>query len=592
MDKMTPDRKIAALRAEIEKASVDGFIVPHTDEYLSEYLPACAERLAWLTGFTGSSGYAVILKDRAVVMTHGIYTIQIRREVDQSVYMIDDFTVTPIGQWIAANAPKGSVIGYDPRLHTRAQIEQFSAQVSQNEIALTPVTSNPIDAIWHDRPAPPQGRVTIFPDAVAGASSLEKRRKIAGKMREESLSSVVITRADSVCWLLNVRGSDIPYNPLVLSNLILHASGEVDWYVSAAKITPEIRNSLGADIRIHPEEAFEPALAHLSGTVQVDPDRSPLAAETILKRNGIKTYDGKDPCVMPRACKTLPEQKAMKQAHVRDGIAVTKFLHWLDCQDFEKTHHTELSLVAKLEEFRKGIDSYMGPSFETISGWADNGAVIHYRVSPETDKKITTGSFYLVDSGGQYEWGTTDITRTIAIGTVGAEEKNAYTRVMKGHIAVASARMDGIFDGAELDKRARRFLQEDGKDYAHGTGHGVGCFLAVHEEATYVAPKSVGITFRPGMIISNEPGYYLEDRFGIRLENLMLCQEDEADDSLYWETITLAPFDLRPIDWSLMTPEETAWLKDYHSRVFDTLSPFMTSEELDWLREVCFSYFE
>lgn len=588
--KATKD-KLAALRAELKNRNLDGWIVPHSDEYLSEYLPESAERLAWLTGFTGSSGYAIILADRAVVMTHGIYTIQIRKEVDASVYEIDDFTQTPLGIWIAEAAKEGARIGYDPRLHTRTQIEPIAAKAAEKNIILQAVKENPVDAIWSDRPAAPKGQVSLFPDRIAGRTSAEKRTTIAAQLKEEKLSSLVVTQSDSICWLLNVRGEDIPYNPLVLSNLILHADSTADWYVDPDKLADEVKSGLGPDIRIHAPENFDEDLKKLKGPVQIDPNRSPMEAGNILKEAGIETHDAKDPCVLPKAIKTLSEQRAMKQAHVRDGIAVSRFLHWLDCQDFSKTRHTELSCAEKLEEFRKGHESYRGPSFATISGWADHGAIIHYRVTPETDQEITGNNLYLLDSGGQYEYGTTDITRTIVIGDIDDETRNAFTRVLKGHIAVASAVMDETMDGAALDKLARVPLLEDGKDYAHGTGHGVGCMLAVHEEAVYVAPKSVGAFFKPGMIVSNEPGYYLENHFGIRHENLMLCHENEADGTLYWETITVVPFDLRGVNWDLITEREKEWLENYHRHVYETLSPFLQSIELDWLRDVCFSYF-
>ncbi|MBE2191453.1 MAG: aminopeptidase P family protein [Alphaproteobacteria bacterium] len=583
--------KLTSLRATLKDQNLNGLVVPHADEFLSEYLPQNAERLAWLTGFTGSAGYAVVLTDKAVAMTHGIYEIQIRKQVDQTLYSIEDFTKCPIGDWLAANAKSGSVIGYDPRLMTRQQIEMIEKKTSESGIKLKPVTQNPIDAIWTDRPSAPLGQVELFPDNIAGATSLEKRQKIAEDLKTEKISSVVITQSDSICWLLNVRGSDIDYNPLVLSSLILHKDGHANWYVDARKIPQDVVTRLGKDIRICSPDDFETDLKKSTSPVQIDPQRSPMVAETVLKESGIEKVDGKDPCVLPKSIKTQSEQRAIKQAHIRDGIAVTKFLHWLDCQDFKKIDLTEIDLEKKLEEFRQGHASYRGNSFGTISGWASNGAIIHYHATPESNQRITSDNLYLVDSGGQYEYGTTDITRTIVIGKIDQETKNCFTRVLKGHIAVASAVMDDTLDGASLDKLARASLQEDGKDYAHGTGHGVGCFLAVHEEATYIAPRSTGEVFKSGMLLSNEPGYYREDHFGIRHENLMLCQENE-DGTLYWETITVVPFDLRGVDWALITDAEKKWLESYHSHVFETISPYLYSEEVDWLREVCFSYFE
>ncbi|OIN85468.1 MAG: hypothetical protein AUJ12_09150 [Alphaproteobacteria bacterium CG1_02_46_17] len=588
----TPAEKLSALRAELKNQNLDGFIVPHADEFQSEYLPPNAERLAWLTGFTGSSGSAVILQDTAVAITNGIYHVQIGKQVDPDSYQIvvaDSSDKNPIGNWIAGNAASGSVIGYDPRLFTRSQIAKYAEESTKKNIKLVSVDQNPLDLIWADRPASPLGRVDLFPDVIAGSTSHEKRHKLAADLKQEKISSVVITQADSICWLLNVRGSDIAYNPLVLSNLVLHDDGSVDWYVDRRKVPSHVPAALGDEVRLHGPENFEKDLTALKGAVQVDPQRSSLVAETILKKAGIETLDGKDPCVLPKSLKTKAEQQAIKQAHIRDGIAVTKFLHWLDCQDFSKNILTEMDLADKLKEFRKGHASYLGPSFNTISGWAANGADVHYHVTAQSNQQITGDNLYLVDSGGQYEYGTTDITRTIVIGDINEDTKDSFTRVLKGHIAVASAVMDDTFDGASLDELARAPLIENGKNYSHGTGHGVGCYLAVHEETTYISPGSKGLTFKPGMVLSNEPGYYLKDHYGIRHENLMLCQERD-DGKLYWETITLVPFDLRGVDWKLIEPPEKDWLRSYHTHVFETLSPYLLSEELDWLREVCFSY--
>ncbi len=590
----TSAEKLSALRAELKKQNIDGFIIPHSDEFQSEYLPENAERLAWLTGFTGSSGTAIVLQDKAAAITNGIYHVQIGKQVDPKSFepvVADSSDPNPIGNWIAANASPGIMIGYDPRLFTRAQIAKYNGEAAKKNITLVPVDQNPVDLIWTDRPAAPIGQVDLFPDAIAGATSREKRHKLAAGLKQEKVSSVVITQADSICWLLNIRGSDIAFNPLVLSNLILHDDGSVDWYVDPRKVPPHVPTALGDEVRLHAPENYEKDLTTLKGAVQVDPQRSSLVAETILKKSGIEIVDGKDPCVLPKSLKTKSEQQAIKQAHIRDGIAVTKFLHWLDCQDFSKDYLTEMDLADKLQEFRKGHASYLGPSFNTISGWASNGADVHYHVTAQSNQKITGDNLYLVDSGGQYEYGTTDITRTIVIGNVDQDTKDSFTRVLKGHIAVASAVMDDTFDGASLDALARVALIENGKNFSHSTGHGVGCYLAVHEEATYISPNSKGLTFKPGMVLSNEPGYYLKDHYGIRHENLMICQERE-DGKLFWETITLVPFDLRGVDWSLMEHEEKEWLKSYHTHVFEALSPYMASEELDWLREVCFSYLD
>ncbi|HNQ92255.1 MAG TPA: aminopeptidase P family protein [Alphaproteobacteria bacterium] len=587
---MDASKKLSALRAEITKQNLDGFIVPHADEYLNEYLPASAESLAWLTNFTGSSGEAVILKDRALVLTDSRYTIQIVREVDSKLYEIGDMATLSVGDWLAANAA-GEKIGYDPRLHTRKQIEKIEEKIKGKKISLHPVDQNPLYEVWTDRPSVPQSLAELFPDAVAGATSAEKRHRIADDLKREKISAVIITDCDGICWLLNVRGDDVPYNPLVLSRLVLHVDGTADWYVDERKVPQQVADHLGGEVRMRAPENFETDLAKLKGPVQVDPARSPLLAEMILEEKGIETIDGKSPCVFPKSIKTPSEQLWIKKAHIRDGVAVTLFLHWLDCQDFDRETHTEISLAEKLEDFRKGQDGYRGPSFPTISGWASNGAVVHYRAVPETNLKITGNNFLLLDSGAQYEYGTTDITRTIVIGKVTDEMKDRFTRVLKGHIAVSSAVMDDAMDGATLDALARSPLKAVGLDYGHGTGHGVGCYLCVHEDSTRISPMAKDQTFKPGMLLSDEPGYYLKGQYGIRHENLILCHERE-DGKLYWEPVTLVPFDLRGVEWGMMTADEIQWLRDYHERVFAEISPFLYSEAVDWLREFCFSYFK
>lgn len=592
---MDHKEKLAAVRAEMKKQNLDGFLVPHADEYQSEYLPACAERLEWLTGFTGSTGNAVILMDKAMTITGGIYDIQMRAEVDKSLYEVlvpeKKRLMSAMGEWLANNAVEGAVIGFDPRLWTRNQVAKIAEQTEGKKIGFMPVEVNPLDVVWADRPEPPMGVVEIFPDEIAGATSLEKRAALAKKLKEEKIASVVITQSDSICWLLNVRGSDIPFNPLVLSNLILHADGCVDWYVDARKITDDVEKTLGTDIRIKAPDQFEQDLKSLKGAVMIDPTRSSMVAETILRENNAEIVEGKDPCVLPKSIKTPEEQLSIKQVHIRDGIAVSRFLRWIDCTDFKRFAYSEMDLADKLEEFRKCDPTYREPSFDTISGWASNGAIIHYHAKPETNKRITGDNLYLVDSGGQYEYGTTDITRTVVIGDITAEQKDRFTRVLKGHIAVASKVMDDTTTGDELDMLARASLKEAGLDYAHGTGHGVGCMLAVHEEAPYISPGTTEEYYKPGMLLSNEPGYYLENGYGIRHENLILCRERE-DGKLVWETVTLVPFDLRGVNWEMMEDHEIEWLKTYHTTIFEVLRPFLASEELDWLHEACFSYFE
>jgi Xaa-Pro aminopeptidase len=450
---------------------------------------------------------------------------------------------------------------------------------------LKPLPYNVIDKIWTDRPASPVGVVETFPDQVAGATSFEKRSRIAAQLVEEKIDSCVITLSDSICWLMNIRGNDIDFNPLVLSYAVLHKDASVDWFVNEQKVPSSVRAALGDDIRLHPFENFADFLKGIKGAVQYDDARSSMWVYQLL--SGAEIVMGKDPCIMPKACKTAAEQLSLKQAHIRDGVAITRFLFWFEAQDLSAGQITELVIEEKLEEFRRANRTYRGQSFSTIAGWAEHGAIIHYRATPESNKVLTGNSFLLLDSGAQYEYGTTDITRTIVAGEVTPEMKDRYTRVLKGHIALARARFSPETDGAALDALARQYLVEVGLNFAHGTGHGVGCFMCVHEEASSISPRGKS-PFKPGMLVSNEPGYYLEGGYGIRHENLILCQEDEATGEYYFETVTVAPFDLRGIDWDLITDEEKQWLDDYHRNVFDTLSPFLDELELQWLEATLF----
>lgn len=580
------ETRLNELKKVMEKNAVQGVIIPHTDEFGSEYLPENAERLAWITGFTGSSGAAVILHHKAMAMTDGRYTIQIKEQVDKNLFELCDMADVTIGGWIADNATKGNIIGYDPKLHTQKQIESIEAKLSETGITLKAIPENMVDAIWTDRPQSPIGIVELFPDEIAGATSAEKRAKIAAGLKADKLSSVILTLSDSICWLLNIRGSDIDFNPLVLSYAVLHADARVDWYVDDRKIPSSVRTALGKDITIHPFENFEAGVRQLKGIIQYDDARSSQWIHHILADADIDAVTGKDPCILPKAYKTEAEQLSIRQAHIRDGVALVKFLYWLEVQNLSDGHVTELMVEEKLEEFRKGHHSYRGPSFSTIAGWAAHGAIIHYRATPKSNAVITGDNFLLLDSGGQYEYGTTDITRTIVIGDVTPEMKDRYTRVLKGHIALASAKFPPETDGVTLDEMARQYLAEVGLNYAHGTGHGVGCFMCVHEEATSISPRGKD-RMRLGTLVSNEPGYYQEGAYGIRHENLILCRED-TDGNYYFDTITCVPFDTRGIDWDLMTAAETEWLNNYHQWVFDSLSPFLDEAELQWLRNTLF----
>ena len=566
---------------------LNGILVPHTDEFGSEYPRAHDENLKWISGFTGSAGSAIVLENTAIAMTDSRYTIQIKEQVDTTLFQLGNSAEITPADWLLSNAVKPSVIGYDPKLYHKRQVDALIQKLDGSGITLKPLGLNLFAKIWFDRPAESIGEVELFPDEVAGATSAQKRRKIADWMSSDKIDTCVLTVADSICWLLNIRGRDAEYSPLVMSYALLHKDGTLDWYVDERKVTDEVRGALGEQVRIHAFDGFADSLRALKGVVQYDDARSSMWVYNMLGEGEAKIIFGKDPCVMPKACKTDAEQLSLKQAHIRDGVALTRLMFWLEAQDTSLGHVTELLVEEKLEEFRRAHRTYRGPGFSTIAGWAEHGAIVHYRATPETNKVITNNNFLLLDSGGQYEYGTTDITRTIVVGEVTPGMKEKFTRVLKAYFAIANARFAPETTGAALDNLGRQPLIDEGMNFGHGTGHGVGCFLCVHEESTGISPR-VQATFRPGMLVSNEPGYYLEGQFGIRHENLLLCQEDEASGDYYFETVSVAPFDKRGIDWDLMTEAEIQALEDYHRFVLETLSPFLDDIELQWLQNTLF----
>lgn len=575
-------QRLANLRGLFKEQELDGFLVPHTDEFQSEYLPPSAERLAWLTGFTGSAGAGVVLMDKACVMSDGRYTVQIREQVDAALFEIANSLETSPAEWLALHARSGMVIGYDPTLHTKKQMDVLFDKLGAVGVTLRPLVQNPIDALWTDRPAAARGVTELFPESIAGRSAFDKVTVIAARLKAENLQSVVITLADSVCWLLNVRGDDIPYNPVVLSRVIVHADSRVDWFVESEKVTDEVAAALSAFCRIHEPSQFEGALAYLTGSVQMDFQRSSYNVFLALQKAGLDIVDGKDPCIAPKSIKAEAEQLALRQAHIRDGVAIVRLMYWLYLQNIPRDVVTEQMVEEKLEEFRRGDPTYRGPSFHTICGWAEHGAIVHYSSTAQSNALIKGDGFLLLDSGGQYEYGTTDITRTLVVGVVNDAMKDHYTRVLKGHIALATARFDDTAVGSDLDKLARAPLQEVGLDYAHSTGHGVGCYLCVHEESSTISSRGQG-TYKAGMLLSNEPGYYRDGQYGIRLENLILCQEN-PEGGLYFDTVTVAPFDLHGVKWDMLTAAEYHWLAMYHRFVYDTLTPFLNEIEPEWLK--------
>ncbi|HQX27787.1 MAG TPA: aminopeptidase P family protein [Alphaproteobacteria bacterium] len=572
--------KLSGLRGQLKKQGLAGFIVPRISEYQGEFVSAYAERLAWLTGFTGSAGSALVLADKAAIITDGRYTIQLAQQADKGLYEFLNNPQTTSAKWLAENAKPDDVIGYDPWLLTVKQATEFAKTLGEKGIKFEPVNANPVDDVWKDKPSFPKEKAEIFPIEFAGVDSAAKRKSICKILQEKNLSACVITLPDSLMWLLNVRGNDVEHTPVVLSFGILHATGKTEWFVHPEKITPEVKKHLGADVEIVSPDKLESRLKALEGPVGLDFSRSPVWFKQALDN---KAVDFKDPCVDPKAIKNSAEQKSLRAAHVRDGAALVNFLYWLDNN---KSSLTELDVVARLEEFRRKDNSYRGPSFSTISGWAANGAIVHYRADEETNAKINPPGLLLLDSGGQYVDGTTDITRTIAIGKPTEEMKEHFTLVLKGHIAVASGKFPEGTNGVHIDALARAALLSAGLDYSHGTGHGVGCYLSVHEESASLSTRGTEAV-KAGMFLSNEPGYYKEGAYGIRTESLVLVVEaGEGEDDkklLGFETFSLVPIDRALIKKEMLTGAELSWLNAYHETVLKIIGPRLEKPVRAWL---------
>ena len=583
--------RLAALRARLGVLGVDGFVLPRTDEHQGEYLPRRAERLAWLTDFTGSAGVAVVLKDKAAVFTDGRYSLTIREQVDASLYETRHVTNEPPAKWIEENLGAGGSLGYDPWLHTLDGVARLSAAAEAAGGALVALAENPLDKIWTDQPPAPITPVVPHDLGYAGQSIREKRIAIAETLVKDAQDAVVLSSPESIAWLLNIRGGDVPRTPLPLSFAILNREASVDLYLDERKLTPATREHLGNAVSVHSREALGSAIDVLVGdglTLRVDPTSSPAWIAQRIEAAGGTIAHGDDPVVLPRALKNPVELAGARTAHKRDGVAMVRFLHWFSSAAL-KGGLDELAAAEKLRAFRAEGALFKDLSFDTISGAGPNGAIVHYRVTEASNRQIQPGDLYLVDSGAQYLDGTTDITRTIGVGDPGDEARDRFTRVLKGHIALATARFPVGTNGAQLDPLARMPLWHAGLDFDHGTGHGVGSYLGVHEGPQRISKAPSTVTLRPGMIISNEPGYYKGGSFGIRLENLLVVQEEEIAggdrEMLSFETITLAPFDRSMVEITLLDGDEIRWLDAYHGWVRATLSPILEPEVAAWLAE-------
>jgi Xaa-Pro aminopeptidase len=583
------DDRLARLRRELSARGLQGFIVPRADEHLGEYVPASAERLAWLTGFTGSAGLAAVLPEKAAVFTDGRYVLQLAAQTNPQLWERRHIIDEPPVRWLAANAPAEARIGYDPLLIS----EQGLGAYTDAGLSMVPVESNPIDVIWPDRPTAPVAPAVPHPLEYAGRTSDEKRQQIAASLREAKQDAAVISDPASIAWLLNIRGGDVPFTPFVLGFALAHADGGTELFVDPAKLTGETRAWLGNTVSVAGRDALEPALRRLAGRqVRVDRSGSPVWFAQILRDAGAVVLADRDPCLLPKACKNEVEQQGFRNAHLRDAIAVCRFLHFL-AEAGPLGGETEMSAAARLLTFREQVSGFRGESFPAISAAGEHGAVIHYRVTEASNRPIHPGETYLIDSGAQYVDGTTDITRTVWTGPADppAGLRECVTRVMKGHIAIATLVFPEGAGGAHLDAFARRALWQVGLDYDHGTGHGVGSYLSVHEGPVSLSRLASPVPIAAGMVLSNEPGYYLPGCYGIRLENLLLVQAAALTGAgrpfLRFETLTLAPFDRRLIEPKLLDTAELAWLNGYHARVLAEVGPRLDAPTRAWLTDNC-----
>jgi Xaa-Pro aminopeptidase len=574
--------RLAALRAEMAREGLDAFLVPRADAHQGEYVAPRDERLAWLTGFTGSAGFCAVLADRAGLFVDGRYTLQAEQQVDTAAFAPVPWPRTKLADWLSERLPAGGVVGFDPWLHTVRQIAELREKGEGRGIACRE-SANLVDRIWPDQPGPPQGPFRVHPEALAGEAHADKRARLAAELAHAGHAAAVLTSPDSIAWLLNIRGSDIRCNPVPHAFALLHETGAVELFADAAKLTGAVRAHLGDGIALHPPDAFATRLGELDGAVRIDPETAPVAVERALPR----PVHGRDPCLLPKARKTAAEIAGMEAAHLRDAAAMCRFLAWLE-EAAPGGALTEIDVVTRLEEERRKAPELIEISFDTICGAGPHGAVVHYRVTGETNAPVTPGELLLIDSGGQYTDGTTDITRTVATGPVTAAQREAFTRVLKGLIAIHRARWPKGLAGRDLDALARIALWQAGRDYDHGTGHGVGAALSVHEGPQRLSRISE-VALEPGMILSNEPGYYRAGEWGIRIENLVHVVPapalEGADDRemLAFATLTWVPIDRRLIAPALLAPDEREWLDAYHAGVHERLAPHLAGAAAAWL---------
>ncbi|WEX76328.1 aminopeptidase P family protein [Sinorhizobium numidicum] len=587
--------RTAALRAAFAPLGIDGFLVPRADEFQGEYVPASSERLSWLTGFTGSAGVALITQREAIVFVDGRYVTQLKEQVDGSVFTGGDLIGEPPHVWLEGHGPKGFRLGIDPWLHTAAEVRRLEKALAAIDGALVFLDHNPLDRIWTGRPAAPLGRVTIQPIEHAGQLAKDKIATIGAAVEKAKAAAVILTDPSSIAWTFNIRGSDVPHTPHPLARAIIHASGRAEIFLDKRKTGIEQEAYLTQLADIEAPAGFDDRLAALASTgsvIVIDPDLAPFAIGELIRANGGSVIESIDPARLPRARKNAAEIAGSVRAHLQDGAAMVEFLAWLD--KTEPGSVTEIGAAERLEATRATVGERMqNPlkdiSFDTIAGAGSHAAIMHYRVTTDTDRPIEAGTMFLIDSGAQYINGTTDITRTVAIGAVPEEQKRFFTLVLKGMIAISTARFPKGSRGVDLDPLARIALWKAGADYAHGTGHGVGSYLSVHEGPQRIARLATQ-ELLSGMILSNEPGYYRPGAFGVRIENLIVVQEASEIEGgdlpmLGFDTLTFCPIDRRLVLPALLTDDELAWLNTYHVETREKLMPLLADDNTrDWLK--------
>ncbi len=584
---MNAEEKLNALRMGLRKAGVHGFVLPVSDEYLTEYVPPYAQRLAWLTGFTGSAGMAVVLPEAAALFVDGRYTLQAKQEVDARLYTVLNSGEVKPEQWIAQHMGRGEALGYDTWLHSQREHDRLNHVLKRKGIRLQALIPNPADRLWKSRPPQPTGKMVVHGQPFAGETHAAKRKRVGAAIRKAGAEFAIIAAADSVDWLLNIRGDDVPHAPLFRAYALVDASGQVRLYTESPRVDKKLRAHLSPGVELREPGQLEADLKTLAKKrVLADPVLLPAWFFSALSGAGAEIVIGDDPCQLPKALKNAVELEGMRKAHKRDGLALTRFLYWLDQQKGLR----ESEAAARLLKFRQAAPEFVSPSFETIAGSGPNGAVVHYRVTPRTDRKLQNGELFLLDSGGQYPDGTTDVTRTIAVGKPTAEQRAHFTRVLKGHIAIATVRFPEGTSGTQLDVLARKSLWDAGLDYDHGTGHGVGVFLNVHEGPQRISKRGGDAPLMAGMIISNEPGYYREGKYGIRIESLVAVQSAgkmaSGKGALGFETLTCVPLDRRLVEASLLTVGERDWFNTYQAWVLKTHTRNLGKEEKAWLEKL------